>query len=78
MENILYFLVSQVDVDCLEGGVQLIRINCASSVDVKQVEDLSKGYRLCTCIVFMKGGRLQIYTKLQNLSTYNCTYTSRL
>lgn len=64
MENVLYFLVSQVDVDCLESGVQLISINCASSIDIKQVEDLLEGYRPCTCIVFMKGGELQIYTKL--------------
>lgn len=78
MENVLYFLVSQVDVDCLESGVQLISINCASSIDIKQVEDLLEGYRPCTCIVFMKGGRIADIYQITNLSTYNCTYTSRL
>lgn len=44
MQDVMYFLRTEVDIDSLECSVQLISINGTTSIDVKKVEHLTECY----------------------------------
>ena len=44
MQDVVYFLRTEVDINSLECSVQLISINGTTSIDVKKVEHLTECY----------------------------------